>query len=380
MSKMEWITLHTTFEGDCIICKEKIPVGELAEWNKEEKQIRHHNCAKSTEIQDLLNKAKKLEEDGNGKKANELYEMADHLDFKELLKNYDETKAVATTEQKELFAKKLEESQLYKDAKNYDYPEFLRQFKKLYFSLARQAFGDNTYVKLRQNFREPEKERKFGQDIGMRHFKAWTTMQTFLISKDTPEENKEHFRTVFSKCQDYIYWSDRYIDEESIEYLLAGITSEKIKEVKLLSTIFTKQIDDDLKKSFQTAKNQLSQKEINCTFHVITSKKVHDEMHDRFVLGSNIAWNAPSVGQIKNNQLSEITESPNHDKLVQDFEKFCNDSSCLDLINDWVKIDEELEKKQKRRKYRRHCLDCGKSIIVWNQYRNKPKCHDCLTS
>ena len=72
------------------------------------------------------------------------------------MKNYDETKAVTTSEQKELFAKKLEESQLHKDAKNFDYPEFLKQFKKLYFSLARQAFGDNTYVKLRQNFRDPD--------------------------------------------------------------------------------------------------------------------------------------------------------------------------------------------------------------------------------
>ena len=377
MSKMEWVTLHTTFEGNCIICKEKIPVGELAEWNKEGKQIRHHNCAKSTEIQDLLNKAKKLEEDGNEKKANELYEMADHLEFKELLKNYDETKAVTTIEQKELFAKKLEESQLHKDAKNYDYPKFLKHFKKLYFSLAKQVFGDNTYVKLRQNFRDPEKERKFGQDIGMRHFKAWTTMQTFLISKDTPEENKEHFRTVFSECQDYIYWSDRYIDEESIEYLLAGITSEKIKEVKLLSTIFTKQIDDDLKKSFQTAKNQLSQNEINCTFHVITSHNLHAEMHDRFVLGSNIAWNVPSVGQIKNSQQSEITESPNHDKLVQNFENYWNDVSCLDLINDWGKINEKLDENGLQRKVRRHCMVCGKPTMVWNQFKDRPKCYDC---
>ena len=373
---MVWITLHTKNEIECIVCKEKIPIGEQAECNEEE--IRHQKCGKMLEIQNLRNEAKELEDAGKENKAKELYEKADHIEFQELSKNYDKSKAIITEEQDKMLQKELEESQLRREAKNYDYPEFLKYFKKLYLLKVKHVCGDHTFVKLSKVLRDPLKTRKLEQDIGIKHFKKWTTMHTYLISPDTPEENKKHFRTIFSQCQDYIYWNDRYIDEESIEYLLAGITTEKIKEIKLLFSMFSKSIDDDFKKFFETSRNQLSQKGINCTFHVITSHNLHAEMHDRFVLGSNIAWNAPSVGQIKNNQLSEITESPNHDKLVHDFEKYWNDSSCLDLINDWEKIDEKLEEGRLKRKYRRHCLSCGKSVMVFNRYKDSPKCRDCL--
>ena len=108
-----------------------------------------------------------------------------------------------------MLQKELEESQLRREAKNYDYPEFLKYFKKLYLLKVKHVCGDHTFVKLSKVLRDPLKTRKLEQDIGIKHFKKWTTMHTFLISPDTPEENKEHFRTVFSQCQDYIYWNDR---------------------------------------------------------------------------------------------------------------------------------------------------------------------------
>ena len=30
-----------------------------------------------------------------------------------------------------------------------------------------------------------------------------------------------------------------------------------------------------------------------------------------------------------------------------------------------------------QRKVRRHCMVCGKRIMVWNQFKDRPKCYDC---
>tara|TARA_Y100000590_G_scaffold357553_1_gene412406 strand:+ start:149 stop:1279 length:1131 start_codon:yes stop_codon:yes gene_type:complete len=373
---MVWITFHTRHEVECIICKEKIPIGEQAERNEEE--MRHQKCGKMLEIEKLRNEARELEDAGKQNKAEELHEKADHFEFQELLKNYDKSKAVITEEQEKMLQKELEESQLRRDAKNYDYPEFLNRFKKLYLLKVKDICGDHTFVKLSKVLRDPLKARKLEQDIGIKHFNKWTKLETFLISKDTPEENKEHFRTVFSKCQDYIYWNDRYLEEEGIEYLLEGIVYEKIKEIKLLFTIFGESIHSEMKNQLQKIRNDLSQKDINCIYRVSISRKLHKELHDRFILGSNIAWNAPSVGQIKKNQLSEITESPNHDKLIEKFQEFWDDSSCLDLIKDWDRIEFELQEQGVEGKYyRRKCMKCGERTSVYKVYKDKPICKKC---
>ena len=39
-----------------------------------------------------------------------------------------------------------------------------------------------------------------------------------LISEDTPQHNRLKFREKIYKCQGHIYWIDRYIGKEGIEF------------------------------------------------------------------------------------------------------------------------------------------------------------------
>ena len=48
---------------------------------------------------------------------------------------------------------------------------------------------------------------------------------------------------LFSECNDYIHWNDRFIDENAINYLLAGYVPEKINEIKILFSIRSGLID-----------------------------------------------------------------------------------------------------------------------------------------
>ena len=378
---MNWISCHSKFEGNCSVCSQKIPVDELIEWDSESSLIRHQHCAKEAQIKNLIKKSQELEEQGKQKKSEEILAQAEHLEFQNLEEKFDPANVIPSEEKIEKFKEKLESTELKQNAKKYDYSEFLKEFKKLYISLTKEILGNDAYVQLSKNLRNPEKEKKFNQKTVIRYYTEWTKRRTILISNDTPDENRRQFRMLFSECNDYIHWNDRYIDEEAVDYLLAGYVPEKINEIKILFSIFVRQIDSELKRSFEKITQEMSEKNITCKFRVITNKDLHSTIHDRFISGSNISWNTPSIGQIKKNQLSEITESENHEKIEKEFDRYWNDPSCLDLFADWTRINAKLEMDKLARKYVRNCTICGRQTIVRNFVIAKnmpPKCKDCL--
>ena len=143
-----------------------------------------------------------------------------------------------------------------------------------------------------------------------------------------------------------------------------------------------KKIDSELKRSFEKITQEMLEKNITCEFRVITTKDLHKKNHDRFISGSNISWNAPSVDQIITNQFSEITESAHHEKIEKEFDLCWNDPSCLDLFADWIKINTQLEMEKLARTYVRNCTKCGRQTTVWNYIIAKnipPNCKDCLS-
>ena len=120
---MNWISCHSKFEGDCSVCNEKIPVGELIEWDNESSQIRHQNCAQEIEIDNLIQKSQELEAQGKQKESEEILAQAEHLEFQILKKKFDPAKVEPTEEQIEKFNEKLQSSELKHNAKKYDYIE-----------------------------------------------------------------------------------------------------------------------------------------------------------------------------------------------------------------------------------------------------------------
>lgn len=377
---MNWISCHSKFEGNCSVCNQKIPVDELIEWDSESSLIRHQNCAKEVQIENLIKKSQELGAQGQQKESEEILAQAEHLELQNLKKNFDPAKVNPSEEKIQKFSEKLQSSELKYNAKKYDYTEFLKEFKKLYISLTKEILGNDAYLKLSEQLRNPEKEDILIKKIAIRYYTEWTKRRTILISNDTPDENRRQFRMLFSECNDYIHWNDRYIDENAVKYLLAGYVPEKINEIKILFSIFGRKIDLNLKKSFEKITQEILQKNITCEFRVITNKDLHKKNHDRFISGSNISWNAPSVDQIITNQFSEITESPHHETIEKEFDRYWNDSSCLDLFADWTRINAQLESDILARTYVRNCTKCGRQTTALNYIVKKkilPLCEDC---
>ncbi|MAH25322.1 MAG: hypothetical protein CMP82_16130 [Gammaproteobacteria bacterium] len=387
---MAWRTIISKFPGTCIVCDNKFEQDEVIHWDPDTKKAKHKDCetvkdeidSLSDEINSLKDKALSQFVVGNLDEAMKLYTKLSNLEFKKLVKQHDVTEDMKFDEEKlaEL-NKRLQSSQLKQQVHNMDFATFLAEFKDTFLSLVRATLGDNEFVRISKNL-ESKKNESFQHQIAIKYYTEWTKKESYHISPDTPVTNKKNFSRILSKCKNNILWEDRYMDKDTITYLLSGAETA-IKEIKLLSSIFSGQIDKDLKNYFEIVKKEMGSYNIDCQMKLITSKEIHGGEHDRYILGTNIGYNLPSVGQIKKDQKSDIfqIDRAELEKRKDDFFKLWNDSECKDIINDWDEIYKQLLDENLSKTIETECSECHEPTII---YRNvikkgqKPLCKKCL--
>jgi len=370
---MAWRTIIAKFPGICIVCDKKFEQDEVIHWDPKTKESKHKDCetvkdeidSLSDEINSLKDKTLSLFVAGKRDEAMKSYSELSKLEFKKTVKQHDVNEDMKFDEEKlaEL-NKKLESSELKQRAHNMDFPTFLAEFKDTFLSLVRAILGENEFVRISKNL-ESKKNESFQQQIAIKYYKKWSETKTYHISPDTPVKNKKNFSEILSKCQNSILWEDRYLDNDAISYLLGG-APETVKEIKLLSSIFSHQIDIGLKKYFETVKKEMESNNIDCQMKLLTSKELHSSEHDRYILGTNIGYNSVSVGQIKKDQKSDIFEinRVELEKRKDDFFKLWNNPKCKDIIKDWDEIDQILNEQGLAKSYIRKCSICGKETNV----------------
>ena len=181
-----------------------------------------------------------------------------------------------------------------------------------------------------------------------------------LISEDTPQHNRLKFREKIYKCQGHIYWIDRYIGKEGIEFFVDSLNYRNVKDIKIITSLYDNhQINEYLKNRFKQLQEEFSKSGISLEMKIATTKESHYRLpHDRFIIGQNIKYNVPSFTTIMNPGLSEINETNNEIP----FERYWNDQDSLDIIKDWIKIKDILNKTRKN--FKSNCSICGKEIDV----------------
>jgi len=384
---MAWRTIISKFPGTCIVCDNKFEQDEVIHWDPDTKKAKHKDCetvkdeidSLSDEINSLKDKALSQFVVGNLDEAMKLYTELSNLEFKKLVKQHDVTEDMKFDEEKlaEL-NKRLQSSQLKQQVHNMDFATFLAEFKDTFLSFVRAILGENKFVRISKNL-ESKKIEAFQHEIAIKYYKKWSETKTYHISPDTPVKNKKTFSMILSKCQNSILWEDRYLEKESITYLLGGVP-ETVKEIKLLSSIFSKQVDKELKNYFEIVKKEMESNNIDCQMKLLTSKELHGGEHDRYILGTNIGFNSVSVGQIKKDQKSDIFEIKRVEleKRKDDFFKLWNNPKCKDIIKDWDEIYNQLLDENLCKTIETKCLECNEPTTVNAFYRNKPLCQKCL--
>ena len=116
---------------------------------------------------------------------------------------------------------------------------------------------------------------------------------------------------------------------------------------------------------------------------LLTSKELHSSEHDRYILGTNIGYNLPSVGQIKKDQKSDIfqIDRVELEKRKDDFFKLWNDSKCKDIINDWDEIYKQLLDENLSKTIETECSECHEPTTIYRDVikkGQKPLCKKCL--
>jgi len=157
-----------------------------------------------------------------------------------------------------------------------------------------------------------------------------------LISPETPFANELHYIETIRSCKNNIYLIDKYFNEAGLRLLNDGIKDKiDISVIKLITS--PDKVTEGLKISFQKLKDELKTRNIDITFRILCDKESLNNIHDRYLITSDMTFLLPSPDVVKRGQYASITGINQHFP----FEKYWEKS--FDIIEDWPKIKEYLK-------------------------------------
>jgi hypothetical protein len=149
------------------------------------------------------------------------------------------------------------------------------------------------------------------------------------LSPETPFTNEMNIRELVRKSDSYLYWFDKYFTRKGLEYIIQEVDTDDIDEVRILTG--TAQTDHNLRADFERFKEELEEKGINAEMRVI-SGDIAAEIHDRWLISENHAYNIPSINTIGRGQYAEITEAASRPP----FEEWWDEGN--DILEDWNEV------------------------------------------
>lgn len=153
------------------------------------------------------------------------------------------------------------------------------------------------------------------------------------LSPETPFTNEMHMRELIRNSQAYVYWFDKYFTRKGLEYLIQEIDSEDVREIKILTG--TAQTDHNLRGDFEKFKEEMEEKGVDTEMRVISGDTAH-EIHDRFLIAENQAYNIQSINTVGRGQHAEINEVASRPP----FEDWWDEGT--DILEEWNEVQKVL--------------------------------------
>jgi len=149
------------------------------------------------------------------------------------------------------------------------------------------------------------------------------------LSPETPFTNEMNIRELVRKSDTYLYWFDKYFTRKGLEYIIQEIDTDDIDEIRILTG--TAQTDHNLRGDFERFKEELEEKGVNAEMRVISGDTA-SEIHDRWLISENHAYNIPSINTIGRGQYAEITEAASRPPFNDWWDK------GNDILEDWNEV------------------------------------------
>jgi type I restriction enzyme, R subunit len=244
-------------------------------------------------------------------------------------------------------------------AQDNDIEYFQSYFTKEFNRVVTRSYESNPKLVLRY-FSDEKIKNEINKKSSELYFKWVHENNIPAITKSTPALNRMSYRQTIGKCKGHIHWVDRYFGEDTLEFLINGMNSDNVKEIKLLASLYQAGMGKFLYTKFKNFQDEMKAKGIDCQLRVIVDKELHYDIHDRIIEGQNIIYNIPSAQQIITGSYSEIKRTQNKPP----FDEWWNNEKNLDLIKNWDELDTKISEQKSRKMYPATCSECGKQIVV----------------
>ena len=153
------------------------------------------------------------------------------------------------------------------------------------------------------------------------------------LSPETPFTNEIHMREIVRQSDSYIQWFDKYFTRRGLEFLVDEVDPSDVDDIKTLTG--TAQTDHRLRKDLEKFKEEMESKGVTVAMRVLAGDTAH-EIHDRWLLAENQAYNIPSINTVGRNQYAEITEAASRPPFLKWW------AESYDILDDWNDIQKSL--------------------------------------
>jgi hypothetical protein len=168
-----------------------------------------------------------------------------------------------------------------------------------------------------------------GVQVLLHPAQAEQTPPSIFIAPESPYGNKLWLRRVLEACKGYIWWFDKHFMAQAFEPLWEVADGNKINNIKIVS-LFLPEHQGRAIRQFQDLRAELRGRNIELAWRVVDSREVRD-VHDRWIISSDKAWNAPNVNAIFSGQASEILQTNNDGELRARFSSYWGRAREIDV-------------------------------------------------
>ena len=179
-------------------------------------------------------------------------------------------------------------------------------------------------------------------------------------------QNKDSYRKAIESCRDYLWFEEKHLAADKIDFLESIFTDSEFSEIRILgSVIFNDKINQEFFEKIKSLQEKLSLKNKKLIIKFAISKELHKKFHDRFAIGSNTLWSLPPISTVLEGSSSTFNQhvagTTTYEQVSKDYDNWWNDADALDIFANWDKIKSISESfsKSKPGQYKYNCVECG---------------------
>jgi type I restriction enzyme, R subunit len=179
-------------------------------------------------------------------------------------------------------------------------------------------------------------------------------------------QNKASYRKALESCKDYLWFEEKHLAADKLDFLDDILKSCHVNEIKILgSAIFNDKINQEFFDKIKKLQIELSQNGVKLTVKIATSKSLHKKFHDRYAIGSNNLWTVPPISAVMEGSAATFNQhvegSSTYTQDSKSYDDWWNDSDALDIFSEWDKIKKiaELYSKFQSKPQKYNCVECG---------------------